>query len=99
VNDLRLARAAFAAAIKRWPGAKITLRNGARIIEKTLAGGRLSARTVLVQLGLSGTGSRTGSRPPHPRFSRASTPPTSRRADNERPAGDHADRRCALTAR
>jgi hypothetical protein len=26
VNDLRLARAAFAAAIKRWPGAKITPR-------------------------------------------------------------------------
>jgi len=25
----------FAAAVKRWPGAKITLRNGARIIDKT----------------------------------------------------------------
>jgi hypothetical protein len=35
VNDLLLARATFAAAIKRWPGAKITLSNGARIIEKT----------------------------------------------------------------
>jgi hypothetical protein len=35
VNDLRLPRATFAAAVKRWPGAKITLRNGARIIEKT----------------------------------------------------------------
>jgi hypothetical protein len=35
VNDLLLARATFAAAVKRWPGAKITLRNGARIIEKT----------------------------------------------------------------
>src|SRR5262245_8296159 len=34
VNDLLLARATFAAAVKRWPGAKITLRNGARIIEK-----------------------------------------------------------------
>jgi len=29
------ARAAFAAAVKRWPDAKITLRNGARIIEKS----------------------------------------------------------------
>ena len=28
MNDL-LARATFAAAVKRWPGAKITLRNGA----------------------------------------------------------------------
>src|SRR5262245_59596900 len=35
VNDLLLARATFAAAVKRWPSAKITLRNGARIIEKT----------------------------------------------------------------
>jgi hypothetical protein len=35
VNDLLLARATFAAAVKRWPGAKITLSNGARIIEKT----------------------------------------------------------------
>jgi hypothetical protein len=35
VNDLLLARATFAAAAKRWPGAKLTLRNGARIIEKT----------------------------------------------------------------
>jgi hypothetical protein len=34
VNDLPLARATFAAAVKRWPGAKITLRKGARIIEK-----------------------------------------------------------------
>jgi hypothetical protein len=30
-----LARATFKAAVKRWPGAKITLRNGARIIDKT----------------------------------------------------------------
>jgi hypothetical protein len=30
-----VARATFAAAVKRWPRAKITLRNGARIIEKT----------------------------------------------------------------
>jgi hypothetical protein len=37
VNDLLLARATFAAAIKRCPNAKITLRNGARIIEKTWA--------------------------------------------------------------
>ena len=29
VNDLLLARATFEAAVKRWPGAKITLRNGA----------------------------------------------------------------------
>jgi hypothetical protein len=28
-------QATFEAAVKRWPGAKITLRNGARIIEKT----------------------------------------------------------------
>jgi hypothetical protein len=35
VNDLLLARATFDAAVKRWPGAKLTLRNGARIIEKT----------------------------------------------------------------
>jgi hypothetical protein len=35
VNDLLLARATFAATVKRLPGAKITLRNGARIIEKT----------------------------------------------------------------
>jgi hypothetical protein len=35
VNDLPLARAIFAAAVERWPSAKITLRNGARIIGKT----------------------------------------------------------------
>jgi hypothetical protein len=35
VNDFLLARATFAAAVERWPDAKITLRNGARIIEKT----------------------------------------------------------------
>jgi hypothetical protein len=35
VNDFLLARACFAAAVERWPDAKITLRNGARIIEKT----------------------------------------------------------------
>ena len=33
VNDLLLARATFAAAVNRGPGAKITLRNGARIID------------------------------------------------------------------
>jgi hypothetical protein len=33
VNDLLLARATFAAALKRGPGAKITLRDGARIID------------------------------------------------------------------
>jgi hypothetical protein len=33
-TDLLLARATFAAAVKRRPGAKITLRNGARILEK-----------------------------------------------------------------
>jgi hypothetical protein len=33
VNDLLLARATFAAAVNRWPGATITLRNGARIID------------------------------------------------------------------
>jgi hypothetical protein len=37
VNDHLLARATFAAAVKRWPGGKITLRNGARIIDKTWA--------------------------------------------------------------
>ena len=41
MNDLLLARATFAAAVKRWPGSKITLRNGTRIIEKTWPGGRL----------------------------------------------------------
>ena len=35
MHDLLLARATFAAAVKRWPGAKLTLRNGARIIERT----------------------------------------------------------------
>jgi ADP-heptose:LPS heptosyltransferase len=35
VNDFMLAQATFAAAVKRWPNAKITLRNGARIVEKT----------------------------------------------------------------
>jgi hypothetical protein len=35
VNDYLVARATFEAAIKRWPGAKITLRSGARIIHKT----------------------------------------------------------------
>jgi hypothetical protein len=35
VNGLLLARATFEPAVKRSPGAKITLRNGARIIEKT----------------------------------------------------------------
>ena len=35
MNDLLLARATFATAVERWPGAKLTLRNGARIIERT----------------------------------------------------------------
>jgi hypothetical protein len=35
MNDLLLAQATFQAAVERWPGAKITLRNGTRIIEKT----------------------------------------------------------------
>src|SRR5262245_16247021 len=43
VNDLLHAGHAFAAAVKRWPGAKITLRNGARDHRKDLAGGRLIA--------------------------------------------------------
>jgi hypothetical protein len=34
VNDLLLARATFAAAVKRRPHAKITLRNGARIMKR-----------------------------------------------------------------
>jgi hypothetical protein len=33
VNDLLLARATFAAAVKRWP--RVTLRKGARIFDKT----------------------------------------------------------------
>src|SRR5262249_11036753 len=41
VHDLLPAVATFAAAVNRWPGAKLTLRNGARILEKT-AGGRLN---------------------------------------------------------
>jgi hypothetical protein len=40
-EHLVLARATFAAAVKSWPSTKITLRNGARIIDD-LAGGRLS---------------------------------------------------------
>jgi hypothetical protein len=44
VNDLLLARATFEAAVKRWPGAKITLRNAARIIEKTWPADELSRR-------------------------------------------------------
>jgi hypothetical protein len=47
VNDLLLARATFAAAVKRWPGAKITLRNGARIIEKTWPADAQLARAIL----------------------------------------------------
>ena len=35
MHDLLLAVATFEAAAKRWPGAKLTLRNGTRIIEKT----------------------------------------------------------------
>jgi hypothetical protein len=35
VNDLLPAQATFAAAVKRWPYAEITLRNGVHIIEKT----------------------------------------------------------------
>lgn len=35
MNDLLLALETFQAAVKRWPGAKIILRNGARIIQKT----------------------------------------------------------------
>jgi len=35
VTAITTERATFAAAVERWPCAKITLRNGARIIEKT----------------------------------------------------------------
>ena len=35
MNDLLLAVTTFEAAAKQWRGAKITLRNGTRIIEKT----------------------------------------------------------------
>jgi hypothetical protein len=34
VNDLLIALEIYHAAVKRWPGAKITLRNRARVIEK-----------------------------------------------------------------
>ena len=34
VEDYEVAEATFWAAHQRWPGAKITLRNGARVIEK-----------------------------------------------------------------
>jgi hypothetical protein len=33
VDDLRLARATYEAACKRWPGECITLRQGARVID------------------------------------------------------------------
>jgi hypothetical protein len=45
VNDLLLAQATFDAAVKRWPGAKITLRNGARIIENRERGTIRAKRT------------------------------------------------------
>jgi hypothetical protein len=35
VADLAIARAAYRAAIRRWPGGKITLRQGARVIEQS----------------------------------------------------------------
>jgi hypothetical protein len=34
VNDLLIALEIYRAAVKRWPGAKITLRDRARVIEK-----------------------------------------------------------------
>jgi hypothetical protein len=34
VADLAVARATYRAACRRWPEAKITLRQGARVIEK-----------------------------------------------------------------
>jgi hypothetical protein len=40
VNDLLLAQETVAAAVKRWPGAKLTLRNGARIIESSVPAGK-----------------------------------------------------------
>jgi hypothetical protein len=42
VNDLLLARAIFAAAVKRWPGAKHTLCNGRAYHRQDVAGGRLN---------------------------------------------------------
>jgi hypothetical protein len=33
IDDLRVARASYEAACKRWPGECITLRQGARVIE------------------------------------------------------------------
>jgi hypothetical protein len=44
MHDLLLARATFAAAVKRWPGVKLTLRNGRAHHRENLAGGQLSDR-------------------------------------------------------
>jgi hypothetical protein len=35
VADLAVARAAYRAAVRRWPGGKITLRQGARVVERS----------------------------------------------------------------
>jgi hypothetical protein len=35
LSDLIVARAAYQAACRRWPGTKITLRQGTRVIEKS----------------------------------------------------------------
>jgi hypothetical protein len=35
VSDYQVALETYRTAVKRWPGAKITLRNRARVIEKT----------------------------------------------------------------
>jgi hypothetical protein len=35
VSDLLIALETYRAAVKRWPGAKITLRDRARVIEKS----------------------------------------------------------------
>jgi hypothetical protein len=35
VEDWEVAEAAYAAAVKRWPGARIMLRQGARVIHDT----------------------------------------------------------------
>ena len=38
VSDFLIALETYHAAVKRWPGAKITLRNRARVIEKNWEG-------------------------------------------------------------
>jgi hypothetical protein len=57
VNDL-LARATFAAAVKRWPRAKITVRNGARMKRPGRRTIEAKAQPPVVLLGNTGRGGR-----------------------------------------